>query len=260
MRNRLLVALLGTGLGVLLFSASLGLQRGSSTPPAEAAAAFIAVAGQQCTSASQVSVSFSWAAYNEGQQWFDLSLSNNGFAPGTFVGIGPLGFNQTSFTWDGILPGLTHYMRINTLTPYGWSVSQTVTFTTRDCQFGQSSITIVTPNQTVTSYPVYGVCAAGWYMQNGMCYSAIVLDQSLNCPAGTYAAGGACYYPTSQAIVNGQCAGGFVQNRQCFATFMPQPAVCYRGYNQMGQCYDTIGQYPYTVQCTNGYMYYNGVC
>ena len=66
MKNRLLIALLGTGLGVLLFSASLGLHRGTTTPTAEAAAASITVAGQQCMSASQVSVSFSWAAYNEG--------------------------------------------------------------------------------------------------------------------------------------------------------------------------------------------------
>src|SRR6476619_5083464 len=161
MKNRLLIALLGTGLGVLLFSASLGLHRGTTTPTAEAAAASIADAGQQCMSASQVSVSFSWAAYNEGAQWFDLSLTNNGFAPGTFVGIGPLGSSQMSFTWDGILPGLTHFMRINTLTPYGWSVSQTLTFTTRDCQYGQSQIAVVTPGQTVTSYPVNGYCAAG---------------------------------------------------------------------------------------------------
>jgi hypothetical protein len=247
MKNRLLIALLGSGLGLLLFSASLGLHRGTTTPTVEAAAASIAVAGQQCTSASQVSVSFNWLSYNEGLQWFDLSLSNNGFAPGTFVGIGPLGSSQTSFSWDGILPGLTHFMRINTLTPYGWSVSQTLSFTTRDCQYGQSNIAIVTPNQTTTSYPVNGPCAIGSYMQNGLCYTVIVLNQSFNCQTGSYAYGGTCYYPTGVAMIDGQCAaGGLVQNGQCFAPtapgFLPQGATCYRGYNQMGQCYDVIGQ------------------
>jgi hypothetical protein len=246
MRNRLLFALVGTGLGVLLFGTGLGLHRGATTPTAEAAAAYINVAGQQCTSASQVSVSFNWVSYNEGLQWFDLSLSNNGFAPGTFVGIGPLGSSQTSFTWDGILSGLTHYMRVNTLTPYGWSVSQTLAFTTRDCQYGQANIAIVTPNQTTTSYPVNGQCTAGSYMQDGLCYSVVVLNQSFNCQMGSYSYGGTCYYPTGAAMINGQCAGGFVQNGQCYVPYapgtLPPGATCYRGYNQMGQCYDTIGQ------------------
>ena len=244
MKKRLLIALLGTGIGVLLFSASLGLHRGTDTPTAEAAAASILVAGQQCTSASQVSVSFNWLSYGEGLQWFDLSLSNNGFVPGTFVGIGPLGPSQMAFTWDGILSGLTHYMRINTLTPYGWSVSQTLAFTTRDCQYGQSNIAIVTPNQTITSYPVNGLCAVGSYMQDGLCYTVIVVNQSFNCQAGSYAYGGACYYPTGMAMVDGQCAGGLVQNGQCFMPYAPgflPAATCYRGYNQMGQCYDTLG-------------------
>ena len=169
-----------------------------------------------------------------------------------------------SFTWDGILPGLTHYMRINTLTPYGWAVSQTITFTTRDCQYGQSQIAVVTPNQTMTSYPVNGYCAAGSYMQNGLCYSVVVLNQSSNCPYGSYAFGGACYYATGFAVVDGQCAaGGIAQNGQCFASYTPQATTCYRGYNQMGQCYDTIGQVPGTVPCINGYMYGNveyGMC
>ena len=36
-----------------------------------------------------------------------------------------------------------------------------------------------------------------------------------------------------------------------------------RGYNQMGQCYDTIGSDPSTVPCINGYIYGNyelGMC
>jgi hypothetical protein len=68
--------------------------------------------------------------------------------------------------------------------------------------------------------------------------------------------------------VNGQCsAGGFAQNGQCYAPytpgFVPQAATCYRGYNQMGQCYDTIGSDPSTVLCINGYIYGNyelGMC
>ena len=246
MKKRLLIALLGTGLGVLLFSASLGLNRGATTPSAEAVADSIVVSGQQCMSASQVSVSFSWNAYNEGQEWFDLSLSNNGFAPGTFVGIGPLASGQTAFTWAGILPGLTHYLRINTLTPYGWSTSQTMAFTTVDCQYAQSQIAVVTPNQTTFSYPVNGQCPAGTYWQDGLCYGALSFDQSFACQGGSFAYNGTCYYPTGVAAANGQCAAaGLIQNGMCYVPgtpgYFPQTAAtCYRGYNQMGQCYDSL--------------------
>jgi hypothetical protein len=52
-------------------------------------------------------------------QWIDLSLFNNNFAPGTFIGAGPFpprfeGPFRASFEWEGIIPQRVHYYRFNT--------------------------------------------------------------------------------------------------------------------------------------------------
>jgi len=80
-----------------------------------------------------VGLSLSWTAYNQGPQWVDLSLFDNGFAPGTFIGLGPLPSGQNSFTWDGIRPGLLHFLRINTATPGGWAPASIGFFSRGDC-------------------------------------------------------------------------------------------------------------------------------
>jgi len=87
---------------------------------------------QQCAGAG-VSVTFKWQANAPGQQFIDLSVFNNGFAPGTFVGAGPITSGAGSFTWHGIAKGVTHYWRINTLTAGGWSGSNTAMFTALSC-------------------------------------------------------------------------------------------------------------------------------
>ena len=73
-------------------------------------------------------VTFSWAPSSGVVQWLDISLHNNGFAAGTFIGAGPMGLHQTSLTWDGISPGVVHYWRVNTLTAAGWVPSATGQF------------------------------------------------------------------------------------------------------------------------------------
>jgi hypothetical protein len=82
-----------------------------------------------------VVINVAWNQTNEGGNWMDLSMQPNGFAPGTFVGIGPFGAFDGFGTWSGLLPGRVHYLRINNITPpLGWTPSQTVTFQTRgDC-------------------------------------------------------------------------------------------------------------------------------
>lgn len=136
MKKWLAVSLLSLGAAIALLAAHWGQQPSAGNSVAEAAANSVTVIDQQCLSADQVRVVFSWTGYNEGPQWVDLSLTNNGFFPGTFVGLGPLASNQTTFTWDGILAGLTHYLRVNTLTSSGWSTSATLVFATRsDCQY-----------------------------------------------------------------------------------------------------------------------------
>ena len=85
----------------------------------------------QTCAGNGVNVTFNWQANAKGAQFIDLSLANNGFAPGTFVGAGPLG--GSSFTWNGLAKGATHFWRINTLTPGGWSTSNTGSFVTLAC-------------------------------------------------------------------------------------------------------------------------------
>jgi hypothetical protein len=81
-----------------------------------------------------VVINAAWTPPNEGAQWFDLSMQPNGFWPGTFLAIGPFGAYDGYATWSGLMPGRVHYMRINNVTPFGWTPSQTVTFQTRgDC-------------------------------------------------------------------------------------------------------------------------------
>jgi hypothetical protein len=60
--------------------------------------------------------------------YLDLSLANNGFVPGTFVGV-PLSTTAGFFTWTGVLANQTHYWRVNSLFPGGWFPSSTGSFT-----------------------------------------------------------------------------------------------------------------------------------
>jgi beta-lactamase class A len=95
----------------------------------------ITVSAQQCDTSSpgSVSATISWVPSRRGNQWLDISLFNNRFAPGTFAGIGPFPPDTSSFVWSGLQPRLTHFLRINTRSPYGWEPSQTVAFATQAC-------------------------------------------------------------------------------------------------------------------------------
>lgn len=102
---------------------------GSGAPPATLGVQ------QACDgTGSSVAVTFKWSANSAGPQWLDLSMQNNGFAPGTFVGAGPVGSGQGTYTWQGLAKGGTHFWRVNTLTTAGWRSSDTGSFTTLSCQ------------------------------------------------------------------------------------------------------------------------------
>jgi hypothetical protein len=88
---------------------------------------------QACDGGGGVSVTFNWTTGLAGNQYLDLSIWNNGFAPGTFVGAGPVPSGGKSFTWHGLSRGATHYWRVNTATSGGWSASNTGSFTTLAC-------------------------------------------------------------------------------------------------------------------------------
>ena len=64
----------------------------------------------------------------------DLSLFNNGWQAGTFLGAGPFASAANSFTWDGLVPNTVHYARVNQQLAAGnWDPSATFTFTTIAC-------------------------------------------------------------------------------------------------------------------------------
>jgi hypothetical protein len=72
--------------------------------------------------------------------WIDLSLQNNGFAPGTYLSAGPLDwqynanalpdrrYQQGPYLWSHLKPGLTHYFRVNLLYGGQWYPSATQSF------------------------------------------------------------------------------------------------------------------------------------
>jgi hypothetical protein len=80
------------------------------------------------TCGASTNVTFWWGPNRAGNQWLDLSLVDNNFAAGTFVGAGPIGPEAGSFNWNGLTPGLPHFWRVNTLTAEGWTTSFTGTF------------------------------------------------------------------------------------------------------------------------------------
>ena len=126
--------------GFLVFSLAVLMVAFRPLPAAKVSAeplvaSQVTVSAQQCDTSSpgSVSATISWAPSRRGEQWLDISLFNNRFAPGTFIGTGPLPPRTSSFVWSGLQPGLTHFLRINTRSPDGWEPSQTVTFATQAC-------------------------------------------------------------------------------------------------------------------------------
>jgi hypothetical protein len=83
-----------------------------------------------CTGAGRARVEFRWAPSSSAAdfQFLDISLFNNGFAPGTFLGAGPIIPNAQGLFWDGILANAAHYFRVNAFTIFGWGPSQTGSF------------------------------------------------------------------------------------------------------------------------------------
>jgi hypothetical protein len=65
--------------------------------------------------------------------WVDLSLFGNNYAPGTFLGAGAFG-PGARFDWQGMLPGVKHYYRVNALFATGWRNLGQGTFTPPDCR------------------------------------------------------------------------------------------------------------------------------
>lgn len=89
----------------------------------------------QClsTDPNSVRVIFLWTPSQAGIQYLDLSVYNNGFAAGTFVGLGAFAPGAWGVVWDGLTQGTTHFARVDTLSSTGWHASQTLAFYTPIC-------------------------------------------------------------------------------------------------------------------------------
>ncbi len=89
----------------------------------------------ECASATANSARafFLWTPSKTGQQWLDLSVLNDGFAPGTFLSAGPFPGDRWGLVWPSLQQGTTHYARVNTLTSQGWMASSTLAFYTPVC-------------------------------------------------------------------------------------------------------------------------------
>jgi hypothetical protein len=68
--------------------------------------------------------------------WIDLSLFDNGFAPGSFLGNGPYtpGGGPATVTWRGLKPDTAHYYRLNALAGGAWFPRPEPAFETPDCR------------------------------------------------------------------------------------------------------------------------------
>jgi hypothetical protein len=79
----------------------------------------------------QANVTFTWTPIAGAEvQFVDLSLLNNGFAGGTFIGFGPLTGTTTTIQWNGLVAGQTHFWRVSAGLPgVGWVFSNTGSFT-----------------------------------------------------------------------------------------------------------------------------------
>jgi hypothetical protein len=84
----------------------------------------------RCLSAAtdSVRVIFLWRPSAQGAQYLDLSIDNNGFAPGSFLSAGGFSPSTWGYTWLGLKQGTTHFVRINTYTRLGWEPGPTLAF------------------------------------------------------------------------------------------------------------------------------------
>jgi hypothetical protein len=103
---------------------------------------------QTCTPDGRLSARFNWNDANPAivQQWLDLSLADNHWQPGTYLGNGPMPASQQSLTWIGLQQGSRHFIRINQWLPGApgagpeWQSSDTFYFDTGNCTPGAKGV------------------------------------------------------------------------------------------------------------------------
>lgn len=125
------VSLLRPGLSMLAVALAVSVlalhPRPAAAAPAQDLTAKVVCEGGALT------VSFAWSASGGGQQWLDISSQDNGFAPGTFAGFGPLAASRASYDWDGASAGVGYVARVNTFEGGAWVASASLRFTAPAC-------------------------------------------------------------------------------------------------------------------------------
>lgn len=116
-----------------------GVVGGPSDRPARAEAAFpgadnIFVVSRQCLGNNLVAVTVSWTPSGQGSQFVDVGRIGGGFFFGSFSGAGPFSPFMNSLTIQGLQANSVFFLRVNTLTSFGFFPSPTVQIFT-DCQF-----------------------------------------------------------------------------------------------------------------------------
>lgn len=115
---------------VLAFSVALLLVFGVLVPDSKSEGAAFNISYSETCYGDKADVTFRWQGANaSSQQWLDLSLQDNGWRDGTFIGVGPLAGTDASFVWIGLVGNSPHVLRINQLIAGRWDVSQTFRFT-----------------------------------------------------------------------------------------------------------------------------------
>lgn len=109
---------------VLAIFAALATFGGGGSPKTAEAAARLQTPSIDCSSGTGNAL-FAWTPEpGATQQWLDLTIFDNGFQPGTFLGLGGMAGNVGLYQLPGLTPGLPHVWRINSLTAGGWVTSE----------------------------------------------------------------------------------------------------------------------------------------
>src|SRR5712691_10395187 len=121
MKRIVLVSVL-TAAAVLMGLAAPNI--GGRAGPKAAEAAFpgadnVVVVNRQCSVDGTVAVTVAWSPSGLGFQWVDVARAN-GFFFGGFSGVGPFSPVTNGITLTGLQPGTTFFLRVTTLTPFGW--------------------------------------------------------------------------------------------------------------------------------------------
>jgi len=132
MRKALVLSILVLTLSMAGAVAGSRVQKAEAYPEADG----LRIVNTWCNPDGTAGFTFAFNSYNFGAYMFiDISHSNNGFFPGTYVVNGPYPASTNSFsTWYGIRASAPVYLRVNVFDGFfWWYPSQTIQFFTPAC-------------------------------------------------------------------------------------------------------------------------------